>query len=416
MKKTLAALAVLGAFAGSAMAADVTLYGVVDLGLKYTNTDSDIKGQSDVDKLEMATGMQSGSRFGLKGVEDLGNGMKVGFVLENGFDADTGDINNGGRMFGRESQLFINGSFGELSFGRVGQLTSGNGTYGIAGSMTPFGTSWGGAIESSYYMVGFQRFDNTVTYKSPTFAGVTVYAQYSFDGNTKDEWTSSVKKGEGGRPDEGKATSYSDSEGHGTATRYASLGATYKAGGLGLVGTVDWYNWSSNLNRNLGVGEDGSWDHDYDLKDGFAVTLGGTYDFQVVKAYLAAQYFDNMWKSSSNADESMDFAKVGVGIDGPMKGYAVTAGVDAPVWGGTAMFAVGYTSTESDWDLDADEKKAESDRWGVGVGYNYPLSKRTNVYAVAGYYQDKITNEDNVDGEDRDPSTTTVMLGMRHRF
>ena len=81
-----------------------------------------------------------------------------------------------------------------------------------------------------------------------------------------------------------------------------------------------------------------------------------------------------------------------------------------------AMFAVGYTSTESDWDLDADEKKAESDRWGVGVGYNYPLSKRTNVYAVAGYYQDKITNEDNVDGEDRDPSTTTVMLGMRHRF
>ena len=406
MKKTLAALAVLGAFAGSAMAADVTLYGVVDLGLKYTNVDND-NGTSDTDTLEMAQGMQSGSRFGLKGVEDLGNGMKVGFVLENGFDADDGELGNDGRMFGREAQLFINGSFGELSFGRVGQLTSGNGTYGIAGSMTPFGTSWGGAIESSYYMVGFQRFDNTVTYKSPTFAGVTVYAQYSFDGNTKDEW----EYGEGVDAD-----SYSGSEGHGTATRYASLGATYKAGGLGLVGTVDWYNWSSNLNRYLGTTEDGSWNHDYDMKDGFAVTLGGTYDFQVVKAYLAAQYFDNMWRSSSNCDESMDFAKVGVGIDGPMKGYAVTAGVDAPVWGGTAMFAVGYTSTEADWDLEADEEKAESDRWGVGVGYNYPLSKRTNVYAVAGYYQDKITNEKGVDGDDRDPSTTTVMLGMRHRF
>ena len=410
MKKTLAALAVLGAFAGSAMAADVTLYGVVDLGLKYTNVDND-NGTSDVDKLEMATGMQSGSRFGLKGVEDLGNGMKVGFVLENGFDGDTGDINNGGRMFGRESQLFINGSFGELSFGRVGQLTSGNGTYGIAGSMTPFGTSWGGAIESSYYMVGFQRFDNTVTYKSPTFAGVTVFAQYSFDGNTKDKWTSS-EDADGNGADK----SFSGSEGHGTATRYASLGATYAAGGLSLVGTVVWYNWSSNLNRFLGEGEDGSWDHDYDLKDGFAVTLGGSYDFQVVKAYLAAQYFDNMWMSSSNAKESMDFAKVGVGIDGPMKGYAVTAGVDAPIWGGTAMFAAGYTSTEADWDLDPADKKAESDRWGVGIGYNYPLSKRTNVYAVAGYYQDKITNEDCVPGEDRDPSTTTVMLGMRHRF
>ncbi len=393
MKKTLAALAVLGAFAGSAMAADVTLYGVVDLGLKYTNTDSDIAGTDDVNKLEMASGMQSGSRFGLKGVEDLGNGMKVGFVLENGFDADTGDFNQGGRMFGRESQLFINGSFGELSFGRVGQLTSGNGTYGITGSMTPFGTSWGGAIESSYYMVGFQRFDNTVTYKSPTFAGTTVYAQYSFDGNTKDSW------------DYGR----SHAEGKSTANRYAALGATFNAGDFSLVGTVDWYNWSSHL-------EDWTKLANEDLDDGYAVTVGATYNFQVVKAYLAAQYFDNIWMTTTDGDDSLSMSKVGTGTMGVIKGYSVTAGVDAPVWGGTAMFAVGYTSTEDAIDVDG-RKNAESDRWGVGVGYNYPLSKRTNVYAVAGYYQDKITDEF-VSGNyrDRDPQTTTVMLGMRHRF
>ena len=406
MKKTLAALAVLGAFAGSAMAADVTLYGVVDLGLKYTNSDSDISGQDDVNTLEMATGMQSGSRFGLKGVEDLGNGMKVGFVLENGFDADTGDFNQGGRMFGRESQLFINGSFGELSFGRVGQLTSGNGTYGIAGSMTPFGTSWTGAIESSVYMVGFGRYDNTVTYKSPTFAGTTVYAQYSFGGNTNDEFEYGVDD-----------DTYGVAEGHATATRYASLGATFNAGNLGLVGTVDWYNWSANYKYSLGdtaadtEGARSGRDND----DGFAVTLAGTYDFQVVKAYLAAQYFDNIWKQSSeNGDLKM--ARFGTGINGPLKGYAVTAGVDAPVWGGTAMIAAGYTHTEGADDLDTE--KAESDRWGVGVGYNYPLSKRTNVYAVAGYYQDKVTDEYVSAGNyrDRDPQTTTVMLGMRHRF
>ena len=392
MKKTLAALAVLGAFAGSAMAADVTLYGVVDLGLKYTNTDSDIRGEDAVDTLEMASGMQSGSRFGLKGVEDLGNGLKVGFVLENGFDADDGELGNNDRMFGRESQLFINGSFGELSFGRVGQLTSGNGTYGITGSMTPFGTSWGGAIESSYYMVGFQRFDNTVTYKSPTFAGTTVYAQYSFGGNAKDG--SDFK------------------EGHSSANRYASIGATFNAGAFGLVGTVDWYNWSANYKYDLGNTEGARSDRDND--DGFAVTLGTTYDFQVVKAYLAAQYFDNIWKQSSENGD-LKIARFGEGIDGPVKGYAVTLGVDAPVWGGTAMVAAGYTHTEGADDIDTE--KAECDRWGVGVGYNYPLSKRTNVYAVAGYYQDKVTDE-YVDGkyEDRDPQTTTVMLGMRHRF
>ena len=394
MKKTLAALAVLGAFAGSAMAADVTLYGVVDLGLKYTNTDSDIAGTDDVNKLEMASGMQSGSRFGLKGVEDLGNGMKVGFVLENGFDADDGELGNDGRMFGRESQLFINGSFGELSFGRVGQLTSGNGTYGIAGSMTPFGTSWGGAIESSYYMVGFQRFDNTVTYKSPTFAGTTVYAQYSFDGNTKDSW------------DNGRT----HAEGKSTANRYGALGATFKAGDLSLVGVVDWYNWSSHLEDWTNIVNE-------DLDDGYAVTLGATYNFQVVKAYLAAQYFDNIWIDTTDGDKSLTMAKVGTGTTGLIKGYSVTAGVDAPVWGGTAMFAVGYTTTEDALDISG-RKNAQSDRWGVGVGYNYPLSKRTNVYAVAGYYQDKITDEYVAANNyrDRDPQTTTVMLGMRHRF
>lgn len=86
MKKTLAALAVLGAFAGSAMAADVTLYGAIDQGLSYTY--SDVKG-FDGSKLvdgdntfEMTSGIDTASKFGLKGVEDLGNGYKVGFKLE----------------------------------------------------------------------------------------------------------------------------------------------------------------------------------------------------------------------------------------------------------------------------------------------------------------------------------------------
>ena len=128
MKKTLAAVAVLGAFAaGSVAAADVTLYGIVDYSLKYSRVDSDKANEDAVNNFEMASGAQSGSRFGLKGVEDLGNGMKVGFVLENGFSADDGSLLQGNRLFGRESQVFVNGAFGEVSFGRVGQLVSGNG-------------------------------------------------------------------------------------------------------------------------------------------------------------------------------------------------------------------------------------------------------------------------------------------------
>lgn len=76
MKKTLAALAVLGAFAGSAAAADVTLYGVVDLGLNYQY--SKVGDADAVNTFKEQAGQNSGSRFGLKGTEDLGNGVKVG--------------------------------------------------------------------------------------------------------------------------------------------------------------------------------------------------------------------------------------------------------------------------------------------------------------------------------------------------
>lgn len=86
MKKTFVAAAVLGALAGSAFAADVTLYGVIDTGLNYQNT----KTTSSEDALKvdsknaftMKAGQSAGSRWGLKGTEDLGNGYKVGFVLE----------------------------------------------------------------------------------------------------------------------------------------------------------------------------------------------------------------------------------------------------------------------------------------------------------------------------------------------
>lgn len=87
-KKSLAAVALLGAFAGSAFAADVTLYGVVDEGFLYTHKDADKTGVDAVDKLELKSGIQAGSRWGLKGTEDLGNGLKVGFILESGFNAD----------------------------------------------------------------------------------------------------------------------------------------------------------------------------------------------------------------------------------------------------------------------------------------------------------------------------------------
>ena len=395
-KKTLAAAALLGAFAGSAVAADVMLYGVVDYGLQYTHVDSDKANTDAVDNFQLSSGNQSGARFGLKGSEDLGNGVKAGFHLENGFSSYTFSLAQNSRLFGREARLFVNGAFGEVAFGRMGTLGSANGTYGILGNLSPFGASWVGAVEYSTYYVGGIRADNTVTYKTPTFAGVTVYAQYSFETNTKQE--------ENLKATEGKAS----------ANRYYALGATYKAAGFDLAAVVDSYNWSSTFTKK-----------DADLDDGLSVTLGGSYDFEVAKIFLSGQYFDNMIgndKSQPGSDpvdagKSDSFYSFSSYFDNqnPIEGYALQAGVSAPVAGGTAMFAVGYTDAE-EANSEANQAKIEFKRIGTSVGYTYSLSKRTNLYGVAAYYRDSLKNEKNVAGADRDPSTVTVYAGIRHTF
>ena len=130
-KKSLAAVALLGAFAGSAFAADVTLYGVVDEGFLYTHKDTDVAGSDAVDKLELKSGIQAGSRWGLKGTEDLGNGLKVGFILESGFNADDGTQSVSGTMFNREASLNVMGPFGQLSLGKIGAITQGTRLPGV---------------------------------------------------------------------------------------------------------------------------------------------------------------------------------------------------------------------------------------------------------------------------------------------
>ena len=120
-KQTLLAAALLCA-AFSAAASDIEVYGVLDYGLTWqdrTNADG-----SDSAALQMTSGQYIGSLFGIKGTETLANGLKVGFVLENGFGADTGSLGQNGRLFGRDARLFLDGSFGYLSFGRMGSMAT----------------------------------------------------------------------------------------------------------------------------------------------------------------------------------------------------------------------------------------------------------------------------------------------------
>ncbi|MCL4736891.1 MAG: porin [Burkholderiaceae bacterium] len=108
MKKSLLALAALTAFAGAASAqSSVTLYGRVDLSVAK-NLGSDAKGIQN----------GSGSRLGVRGVEDLGGGLKALFNIEHRFNADTGAMSDPSRMWGGRSFVGLQGGFGQVVFGR----------------------------------------------------------------------------------------------------------------------------------------------------------------------------------------------------------------------------------------------------------------------------------------------------------
>ncbi len=400
------ALSALTLAASAAMAADVTLYGVVDTGLKYQHVDADMEGVDAVDSFTMDSGIVKGSRFGFKGTEELGNGLTVGFVLENGFNGDDGTLADSSRLFNRESQLFVRGAFGEVSFGRVGSLTSGNGTYGLAGNLSPFGTTWGDyAANASNVMSGFDRYDNTITYKSPNFAGVNVYAQYSFDTNTKDDYN-----GKGLHGTEGKSS----------VDRYYAIGITYANGPLNLVGIVDSTNFSTLKWSSATTGNPTNWGSD--VEDAYTVTLGGSYDFNVVKFYLGAQYFDNADLNSIDNVNISDYTANPPHFQ--VKGYGIVTGVDVPLFGGTGKFAVGYVDgtieKANGFDMaDLTHLWGEVDisRWHVSAGYQYNLSKRTSVYGVASYSASSM--DPNLKGPsnlDIDPSAVECAVGLVHTF
>ena len=393
MKKTFVAAAVLGAFAASAMAADVTLYGVIDTGLHYSN--KNVESKHDVNSFDMKSGASAGNRWGLKGTEDLGNGYKVGFILENGYSADDGSLSKYGngqeqnRLFGREASLFIDSDFGRLTMGRVGQLTSGNGSTGIAGAMHPFGTASWGLSQMYTVMVGGDRLDNTVTYATPAFAGVKVYAQASLKNDSNVTYARDDVNAAGEALEKRKAD-----EGKHTADRYYALGATYKNYGLDLALVVDMYDYGH------------AW---ADVDDGYTVTLGGSYDFEVVKAYLGAQYFKDIQGTKKGFGLAESFTKKTIGIQA--KGYGITTGVDVPAFGGTFKVGALYGEAEN-----VDNSDLKLKNYGANVGYVYPFSKRTNVYTYVSYNETQVKTE--AEAKDTDVTTkfTEFGLGIKHTF
>ena len=175
MKKSLIAMAALSTFVGVAHAqSSVTLYGIVDDGFNFV-TNSGGK-----HLYSLASGVMQSDRWGLRGTEDLGGGLNAIFVLENGFDLNSGKLGQGGLEFGRQAYVGLSGKYGGLLLGRqydsvvdyVGRLEFGD-TFGAsitahAGDVDNFNNTY--------------RVNNAIKFKSANYGGLTFGGLYSLGG------------------------------------------------------------------------------------------------------------------------------------------------------------------------------------------------------------------------------------------
>ena len=223
MKKGNIAMAVLIALAsGTALAQNsVTLYGVMDTNVEYVNNVSKISSTQSgfpgtgASRFALNSGGLSGSRWGMRGVEDLGNGLKTVFVLESGVNIDTGTSGQSGRLFGRQAFVGIDQrDVGKLTLGR--QYTA---MFDTIAEFSP--TQYSSQYEPIAAMVGLDlRSDNTVKYTGH-FGPITAIADWSFGNGVA---------GNGETPGQFRRDS-----GYG-------FGMTYLDRGLGLAVTFDQFN------------------------------------------------------------------------------------------------------------------------------------------------------------------------------
>ena len=173
MKKTLIALAAVAATGAAFAQSSVTLYGVADVAVGKSNQASVPLGFAN-DKFQAiaSSTLNNGtSRFGFRGVEDLGGGLKAGFNFEGGLSLADGSANkSGGQMFSRAANVSLMGGFGEIRAGR--SLTP---SYYSVASWELTGTANYSVVANQFNYGGSGARDSgLVMYRSPSFGGLTV--------------------------------------------------------------------------------------------------------------------------------------------------------------------------------------------------------------------------------------------------
>jgi len=389
MKKSLLALAAMGAFAGAAQAqSSVTVYGVIDAGVGQSSITSGADGvnktnQTYVGGLQSAngTGGQAGSRLGFRGVEDLGGGTTVGFTVEVGLTYINAQANTTApvetdstlantTLFGNTRQAFAsigNKNLGELRIGTQDSLAK-----NLLGSFDPGGETVFTGAASLYQQGVTTRYGQALTYQAPALGGATVRLQYVNDGTTS---------------------------GNVGATNVSSTNSAWSASarfaqGPIQVGAV--YEVRSNFSPTAGTANSA-----VALLPNMTTTTAVTsitqmgaaasYNFGIVTP--SVMYYSQDWKNDTNAAAA-----------GKINGFQFGAKASVTK---TVDLIASYTSGKV--------TNAGSDLYntsGMQAMVNYAMSKRTRLYGAYG-----TTNWDTQRAATTaNVKVTTYGLGMLHTF
>jgi predicted porin len=381
MKKI--AFAAISAIATTAVHAQsyVTLYGLIDAGLMYTN--NVVKGSSHGSLFQTTSSEINGTRFGVRGSEDLGGGLHAIFVLENGFNIQNGKLGQDGRFFGRQAFVGLSSEqFGTLSLGRqydfltdfVTPLTGVSGTLGDTGFTHPFDND---NLDHSI------RLSNVVKYTSLEHHGFKFGGLYAFSNNQ--DFSENRAYSVGGIYNNGPfniAAAYLQINGSNSTTN--------------TMGTVDPAESQSNGTAGFQVGAD--------VQRTVAAAVNYAFGRAIVGfAYSHSQFQNTRSFGSDNGNLRFDNYE----LSGK---YAVTP-----------AFSLGASYTYTDGHVTQTTTYGSDPKWNqVNLQAVYSFSKRTDVYAE-GMYQ-HVTGHgyvafiNNSGGASSTGNQVVGTVGMRTRF
>lgn len=384
MKKTILLAASVAAFSTAAQAeTSVTLYGLIDTGIGYANVDGSVRNPAtgartsfDASRIGSTTGNTAGSRWGLRGKEDLGDGLYASFRMESGFDSNNGNSLQNGRLFGREATVGLgNKAWGDFTIGRQ---------YNVASRLysSMFGAQYGGFSQLNtgaglgFSAANFVRYDNLALFESARFSGFQFSAGYSFNADDRNA----------------AQTGFATADN----TRAITSGVSYINGPVMAFFAYDQLNPSGKLSNAQRSTTPRSF------------TVGGSYDFEVVKLALAYERMNDGWFAGKSLPN-------GAAI-GSFRGTPSTAFVDgfstnsyllalsAPMGKAGTLFGSWQRVDPNNDLLTGGDSTANT----FSLGYSYSLSKRTSVYALGQYTKNYAFLDD--------AKATEASIGVRHAF